>query len=63
MCLEKVREQLLAMMNMEREIGHLNSAMQHVETMAAGVQAEEVGSEVSKCAMGNHGNYRSLLCC
>ena len=39
------------MVKMEREVGHVQSAMQHVETVAAGVQAGEVGSKVKVCVM------------
>lgn len=44
--MEDVREQLLAMVRLEREAGHLLSAMQHVVTIATGLQGEE-SQEVS----------------
>lgn len=40
-CLEDVREQLLAIVKLEREVGHLQSAMQHVEAVALAVQESE----------------------
>ena len=45
--MEHVREQLLAMVRLEREAGHLQTAMQHVESIAAGLQASEGPEEVS----------------
>lgn len=44
-CVEDVREQLLAMVRLEREAGHLLSAMQHVVTIATGLQGEESQEE------------------
>lgn len=40
-CLEDVREQLLAMVKLEREVSHLKSAMEHVEAVALAVQESE----------------------
>lgn len=39
--MEAVREQLLAMVKLEREVRHLEAAMQHVEAMTASVQGAE----------------------
>lgn len=40
-CLEDVREQLLAIVKLEREVSHLQSAMEHVEAVALAVQESE----------------------
>lgn len=40
-CLEDVREQLLAIVKLEREVSHLQSAMQHVEAVSLAVQESE----------------------
>lgn len=44
--MEHVREQLLAMVRLEREADHLQTAMQHVESIAADLQASEGPEEV-----------------
>ena len=45
--MENVRERLLAMVQLERDAGHLQAAMQHVESIAAGLQGPEAPDEVS----------------
>ena len=44
---EHVREQLLAMVRLEREVDHLQTAMQCVESTAASLQASEAPEDVS----------------
>ena len=39
---EKVKEQLLALVMLEREAGHVRTAVDHVETTVAGLQAADV---------------------
>ena len=53
---EEVREQLLAMVRMEREMTHLQSALEHVTTISAVVQGGE-STKVS-CRV-----VRSVLSC
>ena len=38
---EMVREQLLAMVRLEREAGHIKTSLEHVQTVAAGVQTTD----------------------
>ena len=42
LCFEKIKEQIVTMVNMEREINDIVSATQHVDSIATDVQASEV---------------------